>query len=128
MAKNSDWTGDWFKEFKEDRKQEKIGWAAIFFYGALVVLADTTGFASRYAWWDGWAVFFTGFGVIVLIGMILYLFKGKTGKAIWNLVWGLIFLAIGLGDFLNFGLVWVAILAVIGFAILKGAFPSKRRR
>ena len=116
----------WNKDWSEDSRQESIGWALIFIFGALVLLAEITEFSLRFANWDGWSIFFTGFGVIVLAGMLINLLKGKMDKAVWNLVWGLIFLAIGLGNTLNFDWIWVAVLLVIGFVILKGAFQKKK--
>jgi hypothetical protein len=45
---------------------DAFGWAALFLWGALVVVATNTDFSSDYDWWDGWSVFFVGAGVIVL--------------------------------------------------------------
>ncbi|MBW2999713.1 hypothetical protein KY339_03495 [Candidatus Woesearchaeota archaeon] len=121
MAEKSGFWG-----FYESGRADAFGWALIFFWGALTVLAEITGFSSRFAWWDGWSVFFTGFGVIVLLGVPPYLYVGKKSKAGWNLIIGIILLAVGLSDLVNFGWIWVVILLVIGLAILQGAFKKKK--
>lgn len=54
---------DWWRSDRLDA----AGWAAIFLWGALVVVATYTDFRDDFDWWDGWAVFFAGAGVIVLI-------------------------------------------------------------
>ena len=49
---------DWWTSDRLDA----VGWAAIFIWGAVVVLASYTDFAEDYSWWDGWGVFFVGAG------------------------------------------------------------------
>lgn len=120
MAKNN------LKDLYTSGRSDSVGWALIFFWGALVVLLEATGYSARFSWWDGWSVFFTGFGIIALSG-VPFLFKyGRREKAGWDLFFGLIMLGVGLSDLVNFGWIWVVILLIIGFAILSDAFKKKK--
>ena len=89
-----DWMGDWWKQDRLDA----IGWAAGFFWAALVLLAGTTKFAAKFPWWDGGAVFFTGAGIISLsVATVRLLVPEYRQSWLGNLIFGLILLAIGLG-------------------------------
>lgn len=109
---------------KDSSRQEVVGWALIFIFGALVLLVDTTEISSSFSWWNAWSVFFIGFGAITLVGMFIYLFKGKTGRVIWNLLWGSVFLTIGLRNFTNPNWVWIVVLAGLGLLLLKRGFKN----
>lgn len=117
------WEQDWEDWWKTDRV-DAVGWAALFLWGALVVVAHNTSFANDFDWWDGSGVFFVGAGAIVLIqtlfrfGMPRY--RSKWG---WTLFWGSAFLAVGLAELAS--PVWYALpLVAIAAIILKEAFAS----
>lgn len=101
---------------------DSVGWAALFLWGALVVLATNTSFRDDFDWWDGWGVFFVGAGAIVLVEALVRLwmpsYRNKFG---WTLFWGTAFLAVGLGGLAS--PVWYALpLIVIAGMILMEAF------
>ena len=75
-----------------------MGWAAIFIWGGLVLLAGTTDYAVNFGAWNGWAVFLTGAGIIVLVGAaIRLLLRGHRRAVAGHLICGFMLLAVGLG-------------------------------
>ncbi len=119
------WERTWDDWWRTDRA-DAVGWAAIFLWGALVVVAEYTSFRDDFDWWNGWGVFFVGAGVIVLLEALARLamprYRSKLG---WTLFWGTAFLAIGLGEVAD--PVWYALpLAAIAVVILGGAFARSR--
>jgi hypothetical protein len=119
--------GRGFSNWRPSDRGDSIGWAAAFFWAGLILLAQTINFSSNFSWWNGWAVFFTGAGVITLIGVGIRLLVSKyQGPSIWDVIWGFILLAIGLSSWEGLDLVWVLLLFAIGFVILLGAFSRRR--
>jgi hypothetical protein len=99
---------------------DAVWWALIFMWGALVLIADTTSFSDDLDWWDGSGVFWTGAGVLALIGIPLRLgmtrYRSRVG---WTLFWGTVFLSFGLGQLV--GRAWYALsLMAIAGLILSG--------
>jgi len=108
----------WENWWRSDRL-DALGWAALFLWGALVVVAEYTSFRDDFDWWEGWGVFFVGAGAIVLVEAIVRLgipeYRSKFG---WTLFWGSAFLAFGLGELAS--PVWYALpLVAIAVVILK---------
>lgn len=115
------------KEWWQSDRIDAVGWAVTFFWGALILLAEITGFTASYSWWDGWGVFFTGAGAITLLLTIIRLqIPEYRGKWVGSLIWGCILLAIGLGTWGSVSWLWVVVLLVIGIIILREAFVRKR--
>lgn len=113
--------GGWDDWWASDRL-DAVGWAVIFIWGAVVVLATYTDFSEDFSWWDGWGVFFLGTGAIVLAesGARLFLPRYRS-KLSWTFVWGMVFLSIGLGTL--FSSAWLALaLIAVAVVILAGAF------
>ncbi len=112
-------------EFWTSDRLDAFGWAALFLWGAVVVVATYTDFSSDYDWWDGWGVFFVGAGAITLgeafIRMFVPRYRSKWG---WSLFWGSAFLALGLGGLAHnawYALPLVAIAVVIfRSALIRG--------
>lgn len=123
QARDEDW---WAQCWHSDRI-DTIGWAAAFIWGGLVLLAGTTNFSANYAWWDGWSVFFTGLGVIVLLGTAVRLVIPRYRQSVvWGLIFGFILLGIGLDDLIGLSSFWALALLIIGFVILMSAFSRRR--
>lgn len=95
----ADVCGGWEGWCAEDRL-DAIGWAGVFIWGALVLLAEVTNFSENFSCWDGWGVFFVGLAAIVLVETaILWLVPEYRRQGLaWGLVFGFILLGIGLGD------------------------------
>ncbi len=105
-----------------------LGWAAGFIWAALVILAGATNFAANFSWWDGWAVFFTGAGIIVLVEVAFRMLLPAYRKSVvGNLIFGLILLAIGLGGLVGWIWVWPLVLVAIAAVILRGAFKKHKK-
>ena len=119
-----DWCKGWWEGLWRSDRLDAIGWAAIFFWGALVLLAETTNYKANFNWWDGWAVFFTGAGVIVLVeAVIRLLIREYRRRLMVVLIFGFILLGIGLG---GWGWVWPLVLIAIGVIMLLSAFARRR--
>jgi len=115
------------KEWWRQDRLDGIGWAAVFFWGALVLLAETTGFAADYSWWDGWAVFFTGVGAIVLLQTLFRLMiPAYRSSWVGSLIFGLILLSIGVGDWVDLSWIWAFALFAAGVAILLEVVRRRR--
>ncbi len=90
---------------------DTIWWALAFIWGGVVLLADITGYGPSFSWWNGWAVFFVGAGVLVLLGTLIRLLVPEfRRKLILSLIFGIILLAIELGDLASW--VWPLVLVV----------------
>jgi hypothetical protein len=115
------WEAGWEDWWRSDR-MDAVGWAALFLWGALVVVAENTSIRDNFDWWGGWGVFWVGAGVIVLVEAVFRTamprYRSKWG---WTLFWGAAFLAFGLGELAS--PVWYALpLVAIAVIILSGAF------
>jgi hypothetical protein len=118
---------DWWHGCWRSDQLDRVGWAAIFIWAALVVAADSTSFHSNFGWWDAWGVFFTGAGVIVLAETVLrFLMPDYRARWSWTLIVGSVLLAIGLGTWESLEWVWALVLAAIGVAILRNAILRRR--
>lgn len=120
-VEKDDFEAAWAEWWKSDRL-DAVGWAALFLWGALVVVASNTSFRDDFDWWSGWGVFFAGAGVITLVeAMFRAWMPAYRSKIGWTLFWGAVFLALGLGELAS--PVWYALpLVVVAGIILKGAF------
>jgi len=121
----------WQNEEKKGKSREEkwqpdrwdaVGWALIFIWGALVLLAQNTNYAMNFRWWDGLSVFITGVGVIVLLGLFI---PSHRHRMIGSLIFGFILIGIGLGGLVEWNLVWPLVLFVIGIIILLKAIVGR---
>ncbi|UCC15921.1 MAG: hypothetical protein JSU58_05980 [Dehalococcoidales bacterium] len=104
-------------------RMDTIWWGVSFIWGALVLLAGVIDFGSEYTWWNGWGVFFTGIGIITLVitGIRWQLIKYRY-RLLSGFIWATLFLAVGLGAWLNAGWFWVIAILIAGILILRAAF------
>lgn len=111
-------------EFWKSDRLDTIGWAAAFIWGGLVLLVGSAGFVDNIGWWDGWSVFFTGAGVLVLFGTLFRAVVPEYHrKVLASLIFGLLLIGIGLGNF--WVLIWPLALIIVGFVILRSAFAHR---
>lgn len=126
-VKSGGWE-NWCGWCRKGDRVDTFGWAAVFIWAGLVLLADITGFASGLVWWDGWGVFFTGAGIIVLVGTAFRTITPRYRRSVLGgLIFGTILLGIGLGDIVSW--FWPAALLAVGITILIKALgrPGFRR-
>ncbi len=116
----------WDEKWRRDRVNA-VGWAAILIWGALVILAETTGYKDHLDWWEGWAVFFAGAGAILLLTSFYRVLVPEHRRSVaGNVIFGLVLLGVGLGSLISWDYIWVIILIVIALMILLRAFVPKR--
>ena len=114
------------EEFYRTGKGDALGWAIIFIWGAILYALDLTGFSQNYSWWNGWSLFFTGFGLIVIIQSVIHYYVKQKSKAIGGFIFGFILLVLGLGGFVDTSWAWFAFLIIIVILILLGIFGHKK--
>jgi len=114
------------EEFYKSGKGDAVGWAIIFIWGAIVYALGLSGFTDSYSWWNGWSVFFTGFGVIVIIQSIMHVLAKQKNKAVGSFIFGFILVVIGLGGFIDTSWAWAVFLIMIAVLILIGVFGHKK--
>ena len=116
---NSNYSGfDWMQADRID----VFWWAAAFIWGGLVLLFANTGWPGSSNWWDSWGVFFTGICVFALVCAVARLQMQKyRSKWLFSLVFGVMFLAIGLGAWDAAWWFWVLVLLTIGAVMLRSA-------
>ena len=119
----------WGEKWQRDRVNAVV-WASVLIWAALVLLAEITGYADDHFadWWEGWSVFFAGFGAIVLIAALYRILVPEQRRPVAGaLIFGFILLGIGLGELLDsWDYVWVGILIAIALIILFHAFVRRR--
>jgi len=97
----------------------------ILIWAGLVLLAGNLGLFDGIELIDGWDLFFAGAGLILLGEVaIRLLLPAYSGPIIGTIIIAAVFLAIGLGGLLNWGLIWGLIIIGIGVYVL---FTGLRR-
>ena len=116
----------WDEKWRRDRVNA-VAWAVVIIWGALVILAETTGYKDHFSWWEGWAVFFAGAGAVLLLTAFYRLLVPQHRRAVTgNVIIGLVLLGIGLGSLISWNYIWVIILIAIALMILIRAFVPRR--
>lgn len=117
----------WDEKWRRDRVNA-VSWATVLIWGALVLLAETTGYgADHFDWWEGWAVFFAGAGAVLLLTAFYRLLVPEHRRAVTgNVILGLVFLAIGVGTLTEWNYIWIVVLFVVAVLILLRAFGPRR--
>jgi hypothetical protein len=147
MADEKDEKFDEKEREKQDEKSEEktwdekwqrdpltvVAWAAIFIWAGLVFLAsnlgildallqgaaELTGFSALDNAIRAWPLVLIGAGVIILITIVIRLLVPAYRKPIFgSLILAIILIALGLGDLINWGVVWGALLIIFGIWIL----------
>ena len=118
----------WSEKWRRDRVNA-LTWSSVLIWGALVILAEATGFASDSlgSWWEGWAVFFAGFGAIILVSTFYRMTVPEHRRPMaGGLILGFVLLGVGLGELLDsWNYIWVIILFAIALIILFHAFVRR---
>lgn len=121
MSDNQDFDGG-FGWMLMDRI-DVIWWGATFIWGALVLLFANAGWPGSATWWDSWGVFFVGIGAFALVSAVIRLKVPEyRSKWLFSLVFGVIFLAIGLGAWEAAWWFWALVLLIVGVITLRSAW------
>lgn len=130
------------KDEKRHEKDEKgrgdplstIVWGLIIVWAGAVLLADNMGLLAGLGLQSAavpgqfpfristWGLVFTGAGAIILLEVVVRLALPEHRRhVIGNIILGFVFLGIGLGNLVNWGVIWALVLIAIGVVILLRA-------
>jgi len=121
-------SGDsWEEKFRRD-PLNAAGWAFLFIWAGLVLLAENMGILDNLrVGLEAWSVIFIGAGIIVLLGVLLRLFVPAYRRPVGgSIVFGFILLGIGLGEVVGWIAIWPLILIGIGVSWLLRMFVGSR--
>lgn len=115
----------WEEKWRRDPLNAAV-WAIILIWGGLVLLAGNLGLYDAFERIDGWEIFFVGAGGVLLLEVLFrVLTPAYRQPIIGNLILAFVFLAIGLGGLIGWGVIWGLIIVGIGVYVL---FSGLRRR
>ncbi len=129
------------KQEKEEEKHEKsweekwrrdplnvVTWTLVLLWLGVVLLIVATDVVAQLAWWETWAVFFAGAGVLLLAQVVIRLaVPSLRQRVMGGLILGLVFLAIGLGGMVGWVWVWPVVVIAIALVILIYGLVIRRR-
>lgn len=127
------------KREKEDEKKSEKEWhekwehnpvrvislGAILIWGGIVAFIDNAHLVTA-SWWQGWAVFLIGAGVILLIKAAFRRRPAYRRPVGGTIIIGLVLIAVGLGDILGWSASWPIILVAIGVIVVVLAIFRRR--
>jgi fatty acid desaturase len=103
-----------------------IMFAAILIWGGVVALITIADMVSV-SWWQGWAVFLAGTGVILLLKAAVRLLRPEYRRPIGGtVIIGVILLGVGIGDIVGWEYTWPVILIIIGAVLVVRVFFRRR--
>jgi hypothetical protein len=131
------------KAAQEKWRRDPLGaiiWALILLWAGLVLLLDNLGYLdtikeslqpTELEWLPFglgvWGFIFVGAGVLLLIEVFLRLVVPAYRRpVIGTLILAFIFIGIGLGNLVSWGLIWAVLLIAIGLSILVRGLTSRR--
>ena len=119
----------WDEKWRRDPLSAVI-WAAVFIWAGVVFLLSNLGFldfilkpVAGESWWvraaDAWSIVLIGAGLLFLIEVAVRLLMPVYRKPVTGtVIFALILIGVGLGDLINWGIIWAVILIIIGGSIL----------
>ena len=128
------------KEEKQEEKEEKswdekhrrdplsaIVWAVILIWVGVALLADNLGLLATLWPLEAWDLIFIGAGVLVILEAGIRLLLPEYRQPVTgSLIFGVILLAIGLGDLMAWGTIWPVALIIIGASLVLRNLTSRR--
>jgi low affinity Fe/Cu permease len=116
----------WDEKWRRDPLSAVV-WAGILIWAGLVLLVENMGFLARFERLEAWALIFVGAGLIVLLEVVVRLLVPSYRRPVTgSLIFGIILLAIGLGNLVSWGAIWALALIIIGLSILVRGFLWRR--
>jgi hypothetical protein len=121
------------QSFDKAWRRDSLGtivWASILIWAGVVFLVDNlgliTGLTIAGNRLGAWSVVFAGAGAIVLIEVVVRLVVPAYSRpVIGTFIFGMILLAIGLGEVFGSGLIWAMVLIGVGVLYLVRAFTKR---
>ena len=116
----------WDEKWRRD-PLNAAAWAAIFIWAGLVLLADNLRLFTRFERLDAWAIILIGAGLIVLAEVVVRLLVPAYRRPVaGSIIFGVILVALGLGNIIGWGVIWPVVLIGLGVIILaRGLFRSR---
>ncbi|TFH32053.1 MAG: hypothetical protein E4G99_13235 [Anaerolineales bacterium] len=120
------------KRFEEKSRRDPLSsiiWAAILIWVGVALLANNLGILESVpflAQFEPWSLALTGAGVIVLVEVLIRLAVPEySGPVIGTFIFGLILLSVGMGDVMQWDIIWPIVVIVAGLSILLRAFRGR---
>jgi cation transport ATPase len=122
----------WDEKWRRDPLSAVI-WAAVLIYAGMVFLLSNLGYLDFIIqpegdeWWmrvgGAWSVVLIGAGVIFLVEVAIRLLVPAYRKPVMGtVIFALILIGVGLGELVNWGIIWAVILIILGGSILWRGF------
>jgi hypothetical protein len=109
------------KSIEEKWREDPFGatvWALILIWAGVALLLDSAGVLDG-ATINGWQLAFTGAGVILLLEAVVRLIvPAYRQPVIGTVILGVVFLSIGLGELINFGIIVAVAVILVGLSLL----------
>ncbi len=116
----------WDEKWRRD-PLNAAAWAAIFIWAGLVLLADNLGMLVRFERLEAWALILIGAGLIVLVEVAVRLVMPAYRRpVVGSIIFGVILLALGLGEIIGWGVIWPVVLIALGVIILARGLLLRR--
>ncbi len=127
------------KDEKRDEKEEKergeklrndplsaVIWALILIWAGLVFLAQNV-WPGVFSGWEPWSLVAIGAGVIVLLEALVRTLRPEYRRPIGGtVIFGVILIAVGLGDLPGWDAYWPVLLIVAGVGLVVATFLRRR--
>ncbi len=123
------------KRYDEKYRRDPLGaivWPLILIWAGIVLLAENLGALSflgptQLFGITTWSLIFLGAGIIILLVALARLLLPEYRRSIvGDVILGIIFVGIGLGNLTNWAIVWPLILIGLGLYILLRAMAPRR--
>ena len=108
----------WDEKWRND-PLSAAAWAGILIWAGLMFLAENLGFLGPLEPLSAWNLIFGGAGLIILLEAAVRLFVPAYRRPVGgSVIFGIILIAIGLGDIISWNLFWPLIIILIGAGLL----------
>jgi hypothetical protein len=117
----------WDEKARRDPLSSML-WAGILIWAGVAFLIQNLGLLRSMglpASFDGWSLVFAGAGVILMVGVLIRLTVPEyRGPVVGQVILGMVFLSIGLGDTYGWQILGPVAIIIIGMIVLFRAFRS----
>jgi LiaF transmembrane domain len=118
------------KNYEEKWRRDPLSamvWAGILIWAGVVLLADNVGFLARFERLEAWALVFIGAGLIIFLEVAIRLLVPAYRRPVGgSIIFGVVLMAIGLGDLISWNIIWPLVLIAIGLYVLLRGFGWRR--